>query len=827
MRLFRCFFCVLFFAAIPLFAGIHERSDAPATLVYETGKALPAQIHVLADADPSITEAAELLRRVLSQMTGVEWKIVTYPKEAIPTSGLVINGDLSEFPIPKAENADQGYVIFSDGKKIEIAATSPLGIVHGTAAFAHELGYRRFFGSKRWEHFPQLKKISFAAKIIESPDFTSRNIWVVVLQREDLEDAKEYRWANLYGGKALNTGHMYETFIRARKDTFAQHPEYRALVKGSRTQVTQDVKLCISNPGLRAEMVSYIRELLTKNPDLYSVSMDPSDGGNWCECEPCAKLGSVSTRVVTLANEAARMIRSEFPGKKIGFYAYAHHSPPPDIKVEPEIIVSVATAFLQEGWTYERLVKAWSEKGVAQFGTRDYHDVVIWSDWWTPGRAKGTNTQFCTEGLKNYYYGGSRYYLSEGGWVFASNGLGYYLSMRTLWNVKEAANKNDMIQDFLQTMFGPAAKAMGEYYELVDGKNKPLLSEDLAGRMYRHLADALKSAKGDPVITRRIADLALYARHSELLLTMRTNPSPEIQKEFLQHAARVRPDQIFPHRSVRRHAERFHSDAAATIKWDNTGSAYTLAEIADMVKAGVEWNKLISFKPVQFSDDLRPFPIEGTKRFDFLYHRGSSNYYTYIANPSKPITLQLTGGLIYRNRGNVRVELYQIGGASETGERETFICKDDSTPPDKEPHSVSLRARASGLHKIVISDGSDQTRIEWQEGTPMMFDAGHPNKMVLHRRASFYFYIPSGTKVLGFYAKCKGGSIYNSVGEEVLKFTKDSPIGYFDVEVPASEGGKLWSFRNGAGEISLLNVPPYAALSGDELMVPQEVISPK
>ena len=816
--------------AAPLFAGVHERSSAPETVIFESGKTLPAQIYVSESQDVRVVNSATLLCRVLSQITGTEWKMVTYPRGKVPAYGLVVNDALEEFPVPDAENASQGFVLSSDGKKIEIAATGPLGVVHGTAAFAHELGYRRFFGSKRWEHFPQLTKVALAAKITESPDFTFRSIWGASQGPlpEERQDANEYHWANLYGGEALETGHMYEAFISARKAVFDKHPEYYALVKGSRTGVTSNTKLCISNPGLREEMVSYIRDSLRKNPVRNTISMDPSDGGNWCECQACAEMGSISTRVVTLANQAARMIREEFPGKKIGIYAYASHSPPPEIRVEPEVVVCIATAFIREGWTYKRLEKAWQEKGAVEFGTRDYHDVVMWSGWWRPGSAKATDTLYCTEMLKAYYDGGARYFTSEGGWVFAPNGLGYYLSMRTLWNVEEATRRGELQQDFLQTMFGPAAKVMEEYFELVDGKNKPLLSEDLLGRMYRHLADAFRAADGNPAITRRVADMALYVRHCELLLAQNTNSTSNSQKALLEHLGRARTDQVFQHRTVLRYGERVYRDVCATVEWDNLGAVpYTIQEIISMVSAGVEHNKLLSFKPVKFTDELRPFPITGTERFDSLEHRGRRNYYTFIADPSNPIVLKFTGGLIYRDRGNVRAELYQIGGASETGERITFICEDTSTPPDRQTYSVSLKAREPGLHKIVVDDGDDKTKIEWSAGTPFVFDAGHPTMLVLQRSGGFYFYIPPGTKVLGFYARCRAGGIHNSAGEQVLRFTSSSPIGYFALDVPVSEGGKLWSYSGGTGDFSFLTVPPVVALSGDEMMLPLEVIPPK
>ena len=53
------------------------------------------------------------------------------------------------------------------------------------------------------------------------------------------------------------------------------------------------------------------------------VSFETSDEGRHCECEQCAKLGSVSDRVFGLANEVAKAVDKAYPGKMIGLLAYS------------------------------------------------------------------------------------------------------------------------------------------------------------------------------------------------------------------------------------------------------------------------------------------------------------------------------------------------------------------------------------------------------------------------------------------------------------------------------------------------------------------------
>jgi hypothetical protein len=85
--------------------------------------------------------------------------------------------------------------------------------------------------------------------------------------------------------------------------------------------------------------VGWAVEQFKRQPELDSISMDPSDGGGWCECEGCKVMGSVSTRVVTLANEVAQAINTLDLGPKyVGHYAYNFHSAPPAIRIHPFVI---------------------------------------------------------------------------------------------------------------------------------------------------------------------------------------------------------------------------------------------------------------------------------------------------------------------------------------------------------------------------------------------------------------------------------------------------------------------------------------------------------
>ena len=91
------------------------------------------------------------------------------------------------------------------------------------------------------------------------------------------------------------------------------------------------------------------------------VSLETSDGSDHCECEPCQQLGSISERAFGLANEAARAIAKEFPGKMVGMYAYNDHCEPPSFALEPNVYVQSTAGFIRGRYTFDELMEIWPQ----------------------------------------------------------------------------------------------------------------------------------------------------------------------------------------------------------------------------------------------------------------------------------------------------------------------------------------------------------------------------------------------------------------------------------------------------------------------------------
>ncbi len=241
-------------------------------------------------------------------------------------------------------------------------------------------------------------------------------------------------------------------------------------------------KFCISNPGLRKLVVEHAKR--TAAPGTDSISMDPSDGGGWCQCAECEAMGSVSNRVLTLANEVAAGINSLGRGDiYVGMYAYSHHCAPPTIDVHPKVIVSATTGFLTGGYTFEQVVEGWQARG-ATMGVYAYFTVVAF-DHSLPRKAFAANPYAIADSIRTHHGRNVRFFDAEAGDAWGPYGLGFYVASRVLWDVDQADHVDAIIDDFLTRAFGPAREPMAAFYYLMMQDGTKRSHADQVGRMYR------------------------------------------------------------------------------------------------------------------------------------------------------------------------------------------------------------------------------------------------------------------------------------------------------------------------------------------------------
>jgi hypothetical protein len=776
-------------------------------------------------------ESAAELSRVLGRISGAD-----FPVQAGNGSHGIVVGRAADFPkLPFAATFGNGpfaredYLLRSAAGAMYLIGASEVAASHAVWDFLYRLGYRQFFPGETWEVIPAMPELALDVDATESPSFFSRRIW--------------YNWG-LWGynevpyrqwcvrnravqGFVLNSGHSYDAIIAENRAEFEKHPEWLAQVGGKR-ELRGDAKFCVSNAELRKFVVGVAVAQMKKDPKRDSLSMDPSDGGGWCECAECARMGSVSDRVITLANEVAASINALGLGPKyVGLYAYNQHCAPPRVRVNEYVIPSATTAFITGGLTFDQVLKGWQAQG-ATMGVYDYLSVVDW-DWNLPRGAAASRPRRVAETLAHIHAQGARFYDAESGDCWGPCGLGYYVASRVMWDVREASRVDVIMADFLEKAFGSARGPMREFYMLTTEDTQRRSPADIVGRMYRHLA-AASAATNDAGVLRRLADLALYTRHAELYYAFQNGAGTK--EDVARHAYRMRKSMMV--HSYGLWARLLSQKDALTDGHPlKSEAAFTEEDIARMIAEGIAKNQPVEpgFTGVEFSKDLIPatrLPLPQATPGHFPRESQDRQRYYVWMEKAGTFDLKVTVKKLWQNRAPM-LELYS---PLEVSLAPVAVRQDYQ--PDGIERALTLKTPHAGLHRIETYDGGDQTHLTWPAGMPVTVESGVDTPDTgSHFRGpwTLYFYVPLGTKIIGGWAARVAnwaprisGKLLAPDGRELHDFARMDSDGFFKIEVPPGTDGALWKFENSLGVRLLMTVPPYLARTGSELLLPREVV---
>lgn len=813
--------------------GATPAQAAPLTTELASGKRALLHVVVGPQASTATKAVAADLAAYLGRMSGAEFKVEVGDGAA----GIVLGqpGDFAKPPVSvefgKGPFEREDYLLRSTSKSLYLLGATDTAVSHAAWDLLHRLGHRQFFPGDTWEFVPDPSDLKIAVDERQSPSFHARRIWYNWgFWGYNNEPYRQWCIRNrAVKGFDLNSGHSYGGIIGANKAEFDKHPEYLALVNGER-KLHGDSKFCIANPGLRKLVVDHAVRTIKANPKADSISMDPSDGGGWCECDDCVKLGGVSTRVVTLANEVAAAINDPALGvgaKYVGMYAYNKHSAPPAIRIHANVIPSATTAFIGGGFSFDQVVTGWQAMG-ATMGCYDYLSVVDW-DWNLPRGGKGSRLNYLASFIPRIHEMGVRFYDAESGDCWGPCGLGYYFAGRVLWDIKEGARLEAITEDFLTKAFGSAREPMREFYRLAYLDTQRRSPSDMVGRMYRQI-DAARKATSDAKVLARLDDLTLYARHCELYYA-HANGGKNVEA-VARHAYRMRKTMMVHSYGLwcRLVSQKAALDKAHPWKSEDP---FTREEFDKILAEGIARNQPAEpgFVGVEFSKALVPaaerlkltkvapgrFPTEPQDR---------QHYFIWVEKPgSVDLTIKVNKRWLNRTP---KVSLFSPQEVSLDP-----VATDESYKADGAEYEVKLKTGYAGLHRVETVDGGDFTYVTWPTGMPLTVESGIDSPAVTsHFRGpwTLYFYVPKGTKVIGGWASRIAnwaprisGRLIDPEGKEVIDFAKMEE-GFFKAPVATEQAGKLWKFEACLGQRLLMTVPPYMARTAEELLLPAEVI---
>jgi hypothetical protein len=790
-------------------------------------------------------ELAQWLERICGQrpavLTAPPWQPAIYlgTPDDFPTLGL---GALKQL-------GPEGLLLRSSPARLLVVAATPAGLEDAVYTLLEQLGCRWFFPHPAWHVIPRQAALKLQIDLKLRPAFKQREIWyewggsVPASSREQFAAWLRY---NRQGGHfQFSCGHNYAGLVPP--SLFAQHPEYFAEVEGKR----QPTQLCTSNPAVIALAAEAVLQRFRHNPSLNMVSVEPNDGGGYCECPRCRALGTISDRVFYFANEIVKRVRREFPDKWVGLYAYAYHSDPPHFRLEPGVYVQVTTGFRYTKLSFDEQVAAFRRLG-ATVGVYDYFSVYPW-DFDLPGRAKASRLFELAAALRHYADLGLSTYSAESSCNWGPCGPGYWMAAHLMWQPQ--LDPHRLLADFCTRAFGKAAEPMQRLYErwargeLFTLRNLKLALQDL--RQARAL-------EPDPAVRARLEQVGMYLHYLHL---WRQYERLSARGEFGQLV--VPPEQVLASgeawvRWCRRltdtgliavfptlFTEWFDSRLASLLKiegakekaeqWRQAPTQMPSSEeIATAVEADL--GALAGLQAVEivgrrFSDQLLPLA---------QIRPGSLAAWTNA--PRSPLYVEK--GLHYflgRRGEKLALPLRpQPGQALQGHWRVTYVptgetvAEGDVRAAKDEPATLTFLLPREGLY--ALDPGTSfwhVAEVDWA-GRPFAVraDASAPLQLWTPRPDQpLYFYVPPGTRTF-VVSLLEGGwpgwrvIIRDATGQTIVD-DKDLRAGDdISVVVPPGHAGQVWSLGFSAlrGCIALHDVPPYLAPHPQDLLVPRECV---
>ena len=477
--------------------------------------------------------AADELQKYVMQITGS-----TLPTAAAREAGrpnIIVGGDAA-FQALGATPGDlglgrDGFVIRTIDGDLVLAGARNIATLYAVYDLLEDdIGCHWFWPGDIGEVVPRAATITlpdldrierpgFSIRWVGSGDWALRNRMSVNTNQPD----------------GFNVKWFVHTYLRLvpPEEYWPEHPEYYAEAGGERLDPMSDrlVNVCTSNPEVAEAAARTIDRVMAESPGTDMISVDPEDTQQFCRCAACEaryhdlELPSElrnSLRVFEFTNAVADLVRDRHPDltiKTIAYHSYVR--PPADPTWRPRDNVAIQFcrfmchnhALADPSCPDNRGFDGWYREWLGRTSNvmlYEYYWKVSWLGLpWPINRMLHADIpRFGTEGLLGV--------ATQHNTNYATNGLGYWLAAKLLWDPK--ADVDALIRTYYEAFFAETSQPVAQYYEELDRAAEssgihiagqrpyadiltlftPELIADLAG----HLTDAAGAANTDDVVAR-------------------------------------------------------------------------------------------------------------------------------------------------------------------------------------------------------------------------------------------------------------------------------------------------------------------------------------
>ena len=428
----------LFSLVVAASAGQQERHRI---IIASDGK---PEATIVLGSDPSDPEraAAQELQTYVRRMTSdnggkaAELPIRTEAEAPQGTRIFVGRSKYVESLGIKLDDLDRhGFTIQTHDTGLVLCGKDDLGTEFAVYTFLEKYcGVRWFWPGEVGEHVPCRDTVAIGCICDrQQPHFRLRSIGKAPLWRKRNK---------LAGGPKSVGGHNWGKMVRPAKYG-PQHPEYFALVKGTRQRNWKGYngqhgyQLCTTHPQVIKISIDHVRRFFDKHPDVDMYSVSANDGAGWCECDRCRALDTgkrmangvrvLTDRVFTFTNQIAEQVKKTHPDKYVVQLAYqACLEPPERVKIADNVVVMLtvnlegnyAAKHKENHW---RIFRAWSK--VAP----NLYVYEYFTHTWKPQLPRAM-PRAIGQAIPFYRRCGSSLFYAQSMNDFAGEGLDYYLN---------------------------------------------------------------------------------------------------------------------------------------------------------------------------------------------------------------------------------------------------------------------------------------------------------------------------------------------------------------------------------------------------------------
>jgi hypothetical protein len=449
--------------------------------------------------------AADEVAAYLTRMTDSSVSVVAESSTTAPIAVFVGRTQRASSVLPKDFYESPERVIIKtvpDG--VIVCGGSDRGTLYAAYRFLDQLGCRWLTHNPADEIVPKLTTLQFPTLDVDStPAFDWRLFrgsfprlepWGLKLGLNGFYSADEAatNGGAFYFPQQADGVHTFSQLIPADR-YFEAHPDWFVTQLGSPARQRSEIggQLCLTAPGLVDEFSSQVRSIFNEDPNCHVLSISPNDGYGWCTCERCRQLDKqlcggrdanmgtnriepfVGDRLFWFGNQVVEQIAETHPDRHLLMLAYVNYVEPPNTIVPASNIIPFVCHYAPAD--YSRAIADPESEANRQFNellqrwTKLSQNVMIYSYvgksmWWELPRP--ITKTFAADVRHFHQLGIRRYYCQSRLNQWELDGPLYYVITKMLWD--PAADAEQLADEWIAGMFGPAATEMKSFYSHVE-----------------------------------------------------------------------------------------------------------------------------------------------------------------------------------------------------------------------------------------------------------------------------------------------------------------------------------------------------------------------